>query len=67
NTLPKDADANGAYHIAKKGLVLLNRLKENEVEEFEKSKKVKDGKSQWLPNKDWLDFVQRNVEDMVVV
>jgi len=27
-TLPKDADANGAYHIAKKGLLLVDKIKE---------------------------------------
>ncbi len=26
--LPKDADANGAYNIARKGLMLINRIKE---------------------------------------
>ncbi len=58
-TLPKNADANGAYNIARKGLVLLNRIRSQGVVEFEKSKKAdKDGKSQWLPNKEWLNFIQ---------
>jgi hypothetical protein len=56
--LPTDADANGAYHIALKGLLLMKRLKEIGVEAFEKSKNSKDGKSQWLPNDEWLVFVQ---------
>lgn len=59
--LPKDADANGAYHIAKKGLVLLNQLNSIGVKEFEKLKKPKAGKTQWLPNKLWLQYVQSNL------
>lgn len=56
---PKDADANGAYHIAKKGLYLLNeKLNNMSTEEFEKTKQSKDGKSQWLPNSEWLKYVQ---------
>lgn len=45
---PKDADANGAYHIALKGLMNLQALKE-----------VKDlKKPDWkIKNKDWLDYV----------
>ena len=59
SNLPVDADANGAYNIARKGLILLNRLREKGIVEFEKSKKVdKDGKAQWLPNKEWLNFIQ---------
>ncbi|MCX7877996.1 MAG: type V CRISPR-associated protein Cas12a/Cpf1 [Ignavibacteria bacterium] len=57
--LPQNADANGAYHIALKGLLLLNRLNEKGPEEFEKTKKSKDGKSQWLPHSEWLEFVQK--------
>jgi CRISPR-associated protein Cpf1 len=57
--LPIDADANGAYNIARKGLILVNRIKDIGVEKFEKTKRVdKDGKSQWLNNKEWLVFVQ---------
>jgi hypothetical protein len=57
-TLPKNADANGAYNIARKGLLLIKRLKELGVEEFEKTKKSRGGRSQWLPHKEWLEFVQ---------
>lgn len=47
--LPKDADANGAYHIALKGLYVLNKI--NETEENEKvDMKIK--------NEDWFEFVQ---------
>jgi CRISPR-associated protein Cpf1 len=56
---PKDADANGAYNIARKGLVLLDRLRKMSVEDFEKTKKVKDKKTQWLPTKEWLQFAQK--------
>jgi hypothetical protein len=30
------------------------------VEDFEKTKQSKDGKSQWLPHKDWLEFAQKH-------
>lgn len=49
--LPKDADANGAYHIALKGLYLLKRF---DVAD-EKSLKKFDMK---ISNADWLKFVQ---------
>ena len=45
---PKDADANGAYHIALKGLMNLDSLKE--------MKDLK--KPEWkIKNKDWLEYV----------
>ena len=50
-TLPKDADANGAYHIALKGLSLLKRF---DVAD-EKSLKKFDMK---ISNADWFKFVQ---------
>ena len=49
--LPKDADANGAYHIALKGLSLLKRFDAAE----EKALKKFDMK---ISNKDWFEFVQ---------
>lgn len=49
--LPKDADANGAYHIALKGLYLLKRF---DVAD-EKSLKKFDMK---ISNADWFKFVQ---------
>ena len=45
DTLPRDADANGAYHIALKGLYLIENL----------SKGEKDLK---IPNEKWFEFVQ---------
>lgn len=51
NTLPKDADANGAYHIAKKGLWVLQQI--NETEDLKKLKIA-------ISNKEWLEFAQKN-------
>lgn len=51
-TLPKDADANGAYHIAKKGLQWLNQINQFKGDNW---KKLELDKS----NKGWLNFVQR--------
>jgi CRISPR-associated protein Cpf1 len=49
NILPQNADANGAYNIARKGLILLNRIKENEAgEKLDYS----------IKNADWLSYVQ---------
>ena len=45
DTEPKDADANGAYHIALKGLLLLQKIREGE-------KKLS------ISNKEWHDFTQ---------
>lgn len=50
-TLPKDADANGAYHIALKGLSLLKRFDAAD----EKALKKFDMK---ISNADWFKFVQ---------
>jgi CRISPR-associated protein Cpf1 len=46
---PNNADANGAYHIAKKGLWVLQQIKE-----AKDLKKVKTS----ISNKEWLNFVQ---------
>lgn len=50
-TLPKDADANGAYNIARKGLWIIEQIKENTDD-----KKLKLG----ISNKQWLQFAQSN-------
>ena len=47
--LPKDADANGAYNIARKGLMLINRIKETA-----ENKKV----DYAISNAEWLEYVQ---------
>lgn len=49
-TLPKDADANGAYHIAKKGLWILKEI--NQAQDLKKIKLA-------ISNKEWLNFVQQ--------
>lgn len=49
-TLPKNADANGAFHIAKKGLWLINQI--NKTENLNKLNLA-------ISNKEWLQFVQR--------
>lgn len=50
STQPKDADANGAYHIAKKGLWLLDQI--NQADDLKKVKLA-------VSNKEWLQFVQK--------
>ena len=52
--LPANADANGAYNIAKKGLWLINRIKETESSNIMKAKLA-------ISNKEWLNFAQKNV------
>lgn len=47
--LPKDADANGAYNIARKGLMLVDRIKSSDD-------KLKIDYS--IKNADWLSYVQ---------
>lgn len=44
-SLPQDADANGAYNIARKGLMLLGRLKAGE-------------KDLYIKNEDWFNYIQ---------
>ncbi len=51
-SLPVDADANGAYNIARKGLLLLNKCKEQYDPESGEVGNVK------LTNEDWFKFVQ---------
>lgn len=50
SSLPKDADANGAYNIARKGLMLIEKIK------TAKDIKKVDLK---ITNKEWLQFAQR--------
>lgn len=49
STLPKDADANGAYHIAQKGLMVLQQI--NKANDLSKLKLA-------ISNKDWLNYIQ---------
>lgn len=48
---PKDADANGAYHIALKGLLLLDRIRKTDQSELSKLELN-------IENKEWLNFVK---------
>lgn len=48
NTLPQNADANGAYHIALKGLCMLKSMDE--------------GKPKTVKNEEWFKFVQSRNE-----
>lgn len=50
-TLPENADANGAYNIARKGLWLVALFKQTPDEELDKVKIT-------ISNKDWLKFAQ---------
>lgn len=52
DTLPKNADANGAYNIARKGLWVIEQIKQSDD-----LKKIKLA----ISNKEWLEFVQKNV------
>lgn len=51
DNLPKDADANGAYNIARKGLMLLQQMQQ--MQSLEKPKYD-------LTNKAWLQFAQQD-------
>lgn len=51
-TLPENADANGAYNIARKGLLLVERIKDCPDEKLDKV----DLK---VTNLDWMKFAQR--------
>ncbi len=51
DSLPKDADANGAYNIARKGLWVIEQIKK--VDDLRKIKLA-------ISNKEWLSYVQTN-------
>lgn len=50
-SLPKDADANGAYNIARKGLMFINQIKKTDDDKLGKIKFK-------ISNEDWLTYVQ---------
>lgn len=54
DSLPKDADANGAYNIARKGLMIVNQIKA-----AEDLSKIKFN----LSNVEWLKFAQKNTDN----
>ena len=47
---PENADANGAYNIARKGLMLIRQIKQADPQ--------KKFKFETITNKDWLKFAQ---------
>ena len=51
--MPKDADANGAYCIALKGLYEINKIKEN----WSDDKKLKESEL-YIGVTEWLDYIQ---------
>ena len=57
NTQPKDADANGAYHIALKGLWVLEQI--NKATDMKKIKLA-------INNKEWLQFMQKRCRNQVL-
>lgn len=52
-TLPKDADANGAYNIARKGLMLVGQIKAADEKDVEKLKLN-------ITQADWLSYAQEH-------
>jgi len=52
-SLPENADANGAYNIARKGLWILQQINETKTEDDLKKLKLN------ISNKEWLQFAQR--------
>ena len=57
DTMPKDADANGAYHIALKGLLALNKISNTPDDKLNKV----DLK---ISNKEWLEFAQKKTNNV---
>lgn len=53
HTMPKDADANGAYCIALKGLYEINKIKQN----WSDDKKFKENEL-YINVVEWLDYIQ---------
>lgn len=51
--LPKDADANGAYNIARKALYMIDIIKNSDEEKYVKAKLS-------ITNKEWLEYAQNN-------
>ena len=49
--LPKDADANGAYNIARKGLWVIKQIKDTPDDKLKNVKLA-------VSNKEWLGFIQ---------
>lgn len=56
NTLPCDADANGAFNIARKVLWVIERLRETDRSELNKVKLA-------MSKKEWLEFAQTHTQN----
>ena len=50
-TQPQDGDANGAYNIARKGLMIINKLKNTDD--------VTNNELLKISKKEWLEFAQK--------
>lgn len=55
--LPKDADANGAYNIARKGLWVIKQIKATPDDKLKNIKLA-------VSNKEWLEFIQNKEYDL---
>jgi CRISPR-associated protein Cpf1 len=53
NNIIKDADANGAYNIAKKGLWIVEKLQQTEADQLNKANLA-------ISNKEWLCYAQEH-------
>ncbi len=51
--LPEDADANGAYNIARKGLWIIDQIKHTDINKLDKIKLA-------ISNKEWLQYAQEH-------
>ena len=64
--MPKDADANGAYCIALKGLYEINKIKQN----WSDDKKFKENEL-YINVTEWLDYIQNRrfeqMEDLILI
>lgn len=49
---PEDADANGAYNIGRKGLLLINKIRNIDIKDLKKVKLT-------ITNEEWLQFAQK--------
>ena len=60
--LPQDADANGAYNIARKGLMLLDRL--DTIDGEIQFGKIKDNKfDNFIANENWFNYSQTGTDE----
>ena len=50
NCIPKNADANGAYNIARKGLWVMKQIRESQDDKVRLA----------MTNKEWLSYAQEN-------